>query len=345
MRIKITFFLSLLLLLGTTSCEEFYDIVEELKPRPPKVKDFVSGLASPIGIEADPSGQLWVTEAGTGNTPTGTSDGQVSLITPEGKVYPVAQGFTSFKSAEGVVNGLNHLILKDEVLWILHGIEGRLYKLDVSNFRPGDKPKQAKDVDYEDLGKFILGYDFKEDTNESNIYNITIGPDDDFFIADAAANAIIRRDAGSGELSVFAEVPAIAGTGSGELPPAQSVPSGIVFDGERFLVSTFTGYPFPAQKAVIYELDLQGNVSVYQSGFSNLTDIKLGTDRHPVVVEYSNWTGQGFAPNAGRFIFSSRRKNVALLSGLNFPTSIERSGLKTYYILSNTDGKIDRAVF
>ncbi len=345
MRTKITVFLSLLLLLGTTSCEEFYDIVDELKPKPPRVKDFVSGLASPLGIEADAEGQLWVTEAGTGNTPTGTSDGQVSLITPEGKVYPVAQGFSSFKSAEGVVNGLNHLILKDGVLWILHGIEGRLYKLDVSTFQPGDAPKQAKDLEYEDLGKFILGYDFKEDTNESNIYNITIGPDDDFYIADAAANAIIRRDADSGELSVFAEVPAIAGTGSGEIPDAQSVPTGIAFDGERFLVSTFTGFPFPAKKAVIYELDLQGNVSVYQSGFSNLTDLKLGTDRHPVVVEYSNFTGQGFAPNVGSFIYSSRRKNVALLNNLNFPTSIERSGLKTYYILYNTDGKIQKAVF
>ena len=339
MRLKPTILFSLFLLIGTTACHEFYEIVDELKPQPPKVSDVASGLAFPLGVDVDDDGQLWITESGTGLT----NDGEVSLITKDGKLYPVVQGFSSFTS-EGAVVGLNHLILKDGILWILHGIEGRLYKLNVSAYRPGDAPLQAKDLEFEDIGTFVKNYNFEEDTNETNIYNITVGPDGDFYITDAAANAIIRRHASSGELNIFAVVPAIPNPGNPDFPTVQSVPTGIAFDGDKFLVSTFTGYPFPRQ-ATIFEFDLQGNATKYQGGLSNLTDLALGTDHHPVVVEYSTFSAQGFAPNAGRLVFSSRQKNVSVLTGLNFPTSIERSGLKTYYITYPVDGKIQKVVF
>ncbi|RDC63343.1 ScyD/ScyE family protein [Adhaeribacter pallidiroseus] len=345
MRNKLTILLSFSLLVGTAGCDEFYEIVDEIKPKPPKSRNVIQGLHAPIGIEADNQEQLWITESGSGKSLEGTNDGQVSLVTPEGKVYPVVKGFTSFTN-DGAVVGLNNLILKNGKLWILHGVEGRLYKLDITTFKPGDTPLQAKDLDYEDVGTFIKNYEFTEDTNESNIYNLTVGPEGDFFMVDAAANAIIRRDAETGKLSVFAYVPAVPYAG-GELPGAQSVPTGIVFDGERFLVSTFTGFPFPQKRAPIYEFDLEGNVSVYQTGFTSATDLVLGTDHHPVVVEYSVWNNQTFtfAPNAGDLVFASRQKNVPVLTNLNFPTSIERYGLKTYYIVSNTDGTIQKVTF
>ncbi|QNF34644.1 ScyD/ScyE family protein [Adhaeribacter swui] len=345
MRRKLTYLLSFALLVGTSGCDEFYEIVDEIKPKPPKSKNVITGLHAPIGIEADNKDQLWITESGTGKSLEGINDGQVSLITPDGQVYPVVQGFTSFVN-DGAVVGLNNLLLRNGVLWILHGIEGRLYKLDITTFKPGDTPYHASDLKYEDLGTFIKNYEFTEDTNESNIYNLTIGPEGDFYIVDAAANAIIRREAETGKLSMFAFVPAVPYAG-GELPGAQSVPTGITFDGDKFLVSTFTGFPFPQKQAPIYEFDLQGNVSVYQTGFTSATDIVLGTDRHPIVVEYSAFNNQTFTftPNAGSLVFSSRQKNVPVLTNLNFPTSIERSGLKTYYIVYNTDGKIQKVNF
>lgn len=340
MRRNLSFLLSLFLLLGATGCDEIEEIIDELKPRPPKVRFFATGLTAPLGIEADAKGQLWVTEAGTGQT----NDGQLSLITPQGKVYPVVQDFPSQVSPEGAVFGLNHLLLKDNILYMLHGTEGKLYKLDISAIKPGDAPLQAKDLAYEDIGSFVKDYDFADDTDETDLFNLTVGPNGDLFIVDAAANAVIRRDAHSGELSVFATIPPIDNP-AGEPAQVEAVPTGIVFDGHKFLVCTFTGFPFPPQQATIYQIDLAGNTSVYQTGLSNLTDIELGTDHLPVVIEYGTWTGETFASNSGRLVLATRQKNIPLLTNLNFPNSLERGGLKTYYIAYTFDGKIEKITF
>jgi hypothetical protein len=207
MRNKNIFLLSIVILLFTTSCNKVLEVIDELKehPKPSQVTTFATGLIAPLGLEADAKGQLWITEAGTGLT----NDGQLSLITPQGKVFPVVKGFTSVISPEGAVFGLNHLILKDGILWMLHGVEGRLYKFDISSFKPGDAPLQANQLEYEDIGTFVKNHPFKDDTNETDIFNLTIGLDGDIFIVDAAANAVIRRKSATGKLSVFATIPPI----------------------------------------------------------------------------------------------------------------------------------------
>lgn len=340
MRNKITFFLSIIMIICITGCEKVPDIIEEFKPHPPQVKVFATGLTAPLGIESDARGQLWVTESGTGQE----NDGQLSLITPQGKVYPVVKGFPSSVSPEGAVFGLNHLLLKDGILYMLHGVEGKLYKFNISSFQPGDAPLQASQLEYEDVGTFVRDYEFNDDTDETDIFNLTVGPQGDLFIADAGANAIIRRKATTGKLSVFAIIPSIDNP-SGEPAQVQAVPTGIVFDGYKFLICTFTGYPFPAQKATIYQVDLNGKASVYQTGLSNLTDIELGIDQKPVVVEYGTWTGQTFAENSGKVVRSTPQRNTPIVTGLNFPNSIERSGPTTYYIAQTFDGKILKVIF
>lgn len=338
---KITSFLLIITLISVTSCNKFIDYVDEIKDHhKPQVATFASGLTSPLGIEADEKGQLWITESGTGKT----NDGQLSLITSNGTVYPVVKGFASSVSPEGAVFGLNHLILINKTLFMLQGVEGRLYKLDISSFKPGDTPLEASQLEYEDIGTFVKNYSFKDDTNETDIFNLTIGPDGDLFIVDAAANAIIRRKSATGELSVFATIPAISNP-SGDPSEVQAVPTGIVFDGQKFLVCCFSGYPYPAKKATIYQIDLNGNASVYQTGFSSLADIELGIDRKPVVIEYGAWTGETFSLNSGTVIKSTPSTNNELLSGLNFPNAIKRSGFETYYIAQTYDGKILKVVF
>jgi hypothetical protein len=54
-----------------------------------------------------------------------------------------------------------------------------------------------------------------------------------------------------------------------------AVPTGIAFDGQRFFVSTLTGFHFPTGKARIYRVNLSGQVSVYKEGFTMLTDVTL----------------------------------------------------------------------
>jgi hypothetical protein len=161
---------------------------------------------------------------------------------------------------------------------------------------------------------------------------------------DAAANAIIRRQATTGELSVFASIPAIDNPG-GDPSQVQAVPTGIVYDGSNFFVCSFTGFPFPAGKAAVYQVDQTGRTSVYQTGVSALADIELGPDRKPVVIEYGFWTGEAFAQNSGTMVRLTPQQNKVLVTGLNFPNSIRRAGPNAYYVAQTFDGIIQKVTF
>ncbi len=339
MRTKLTKLLSLLVLLATTSCHELFDLLDELHSEEPKVIEYASGLNTPFGLELDPEGNVWVAEAGSGN-----SDGRISVITDQDEVYPVIEGFSSVVADEEPTPiGVSHMVLQDHTLWILNIVEGRLYWADVSSFQPGDTPMQASELEFQDIATFVLEYDFGDaDTGESNPYNLTIGPEGNLYITDAAANAIIRREAGTGALSVFALIPSIDNPTEIGPPVIHAVPTGIAFNGHKFFVSTLTGFPFPKKEALIYAVDLEGNVAVYDKGFTTLVDIILDPDKKPVVLQFAKFE-QGFAPMTGRVVRSE--ENEVILDKLNYPLGIRRKGLKTYYVTSAADGTVTKLAF
>ncbi|MBD0254973.1 MAG: ScyD/ScyE family protein [Cytophagales bacterium] len=326
--------LAVLLLLG--SCREHDKYFDEAKPPAITAKEFATGLAGPLGLAVDPKGHVWVTEVGTGH-----NDGKVSVITPNGKVYPVITQFASVISPEGLAAGLGHLVYKDGVLYILNGVDGKLYLADVSSFKPGDAPRPASELRSEDIATFVIAYPFEVDTEFSNLYNLAFGPDGGLYIADAGANAVIRRSP-SGQLSVLAAIPGIPNPTPGGTAPIDAVPTGIVYDGEKFLVSTLTGFPFPEGKARIYQVSKEGLVSVYRDGFTALVDIALGPDNRPVVLQFAAPGPQGFAPSSGRITRSTTSQNTVLLEGLNLPAGIARRSLRSYYVTSLADGKVLR---
>src|SRR5947208_2617804 len=82
------------------------------------------------------------------------------------------------------------------------------------------------------------------DANDTHPYNLTKGPDGDLYISDAGANGIIHRKS-AGQYSVLAEIPGIANPLPIGPPQIQSVPTGILYDGHDFLVTTVLGFPFP----------------------------------------------------------------------------------------------------
>ncbi len=330
------FFLLLASLVGFTGCQSLLD---HRNPTTPSVTAFASGLIAPLGLETDARGQVWITQAGSGTA----NDGQLSMITPQGVIWPAVTGFTSQVSPEGAVFGLNHLLLQGTTLYLTHGVEGRLYRFDISTFKPGDPPVSAQSLAYEPVGDFVKAYSFTNDTDETDLFDLTTGPEGDMFIVDAAANAIIRRKASSGALSVFATLPALlVSNPGGSSDTLETVPTGIVFDGQKFLISCFTGYPYPAGQAPIYQIQLDGRVSVYQRGLSTLTDIELDETGQPLVLEYGTWTGQGFIDNSGTIVRSTPQGNTTLLISLNFPNSIKRIGPGVYYVAQTFDGTIKK---
>lgn len=323
--------MAFLLAFVLSSCEHLSDYLDDRDPSKPDVKEFATGLSTPIGLEMDKYHRLWVTEAGTG-----MNDGEVSVITQNGKVYTAIEGFPSVIGPEGDPAGLNHLLYEDGSLWILHGISGRLYKANVANFVPGDIPIQASDLTYYEIGDFVTGQGFEE----SNMYKLTRGPEGDLFIVDAGANSIIRRDAETGDLSVFVTFDKIKNPTPVGPEFIDPVPTGIVYEEGRFLVTTLTGFPFPEGQARIYEVSAAGDVSLYQEGFTTLVDIEMGMPGLPLVLQYAASGEAGWMPGTGKIIQATGDEASVLRSGLSFASDMELVGARNAYVTNLAEGKV-----
>lgn len=321
--------LLLLILFFFAACED--DKNEPIQdPTAFTATEFVSGLKMPVGMSIDEKGQLWVAETGTGN-----NDAQVSMVTPSGSVHTVITGLNSV-FANGAIEGMSHVLYADGKLYILNGNAGRLYAADVSSFKPGDSPIAASALESEDIRSFVHSLNLTDPLN-SNAFQLTFGPDNHLYIVDAGANAIIKRDKNSKALSLFAQIPNIN-------PTTEAVPTGIVFDGSKFLVSSLSGGPFVKGSAKIFQVDLNGNVTEYRTGFTTATDILLTPNNKALITEFAEFslTQPGFVPGTGRIV---NEEGLSLLDELTMPTDLERSDDKTYYLLSYAEGTIQKLTF
>lgn len=315
-------------LAGILSCQDHAiqnPMTLTASPGPP----FATGLKAPLGLAEDPRGNLWVTEAGSGTV----NNGQVSVITPAGVKYPVITGFVSAISPENSPEGLNHLLLKDGKLYILHATEAKLYIADVTGFVPGVTASfPASLLTSYDIGTFVRNaHPNAPDAKNSNPYAMAFGPNGDLFIADAGGNAIIRRNQNTGALSVYAVFPDTPNPTSMGPPTIDAVPTGLVLSGNNFLVSTLSGFPFPAGAARLMQVSATGTApvtpTVYQGGFSGLTDVELTAGGQPVVTEF------GFG-GTGR-VANGNNAATTLFSPAITPVDILRSNTSpnTYYVL------------
>lgn len=322
-------------LFSVTGCMQDHRFPNPVTFTPAQGPPVAAGLNFPIGLAQDNKGNLWVTEAGSGTV----NNGQVSVITPSGARFPVITGFVSALSPENSPEGLNHLAFREGKLYILHATEDKLYIADVSGFVPGvSTPVPAGSLTSYDIGTFVRNArPNAPDPADSNPYNLTFGPNGDLFIVDAGANAVIRRNRDTGALSVYAVFPdapnpTFSGPGTPVGPPTiDPVPTGIVFNGTNFLVSTLHGFPFPPGIAKIYQVSGTGTApitpTVYKDGFSGLTDIELSPGGKPIVTEF------GFTP-PGR-IASGDNPATTLFAPAITPVDIllSNTNADTYYVL------------
>ncbi|MFN8348732.1 MAG: ScyD/ScyE family protein [Spirosomataceae bacterium] len=332
MRTNFSIIASVFILLCLANCQD-----HRLPPSPTQIQsqDVATNLAAPLGLAFDNKGQLWITEVAAG---------RVSVMTPDGKIYPAITGFSVSVSPENTPDGLNHLTFKDGMLYILHGVDEKMYKANVASFKPGDPPLTVGQLTSEPIGQFVLDFNFPQDTQDSNLYNLIFGPNGDLYIADAGANAIIKRTP-AGVLSVFATLPPIPNPTMVGPPMIQAVPTGIAFDGQKFLVTTLAGFPFPSGKARIYQIDLAGNVSIYQDGLTSLVDIILGADNRPIVLTVAEFGQMGPTPNTGKITSISGGQPSIWIQGLNLPTSIVAGAPNTFYVNSLMEGTIKKLFY
>jgi len=316
-----------------SSCKKIPDYVPTLH-----ITTVASGLVSPMGLETDANGNIWICETGTGY-----NDGKVVVVKPSGEVYDAIVHMSSMPNAlSGEIEGPAHLLLDSGKLYVLAA--NYLYTVDVSNFKPGNTPLDATSLQYEDVGSFSLSYPWVNDANDTHPYNLTKGPDGDLYISDAGANGILHRK-GAGVYSVVAEIPGIANPLPFGPPQIQGVPTGIIYDGHDFLVTTLLGFPFPSGYARIYKVSRSGDVSVYQEGFTSLTDIAEGNVLGHIVLQFAISGAKGFEPNTGAIVLANGKTSRQLAGGLNMPVGIKQVNQRAWYITSLGDGTLLKAAY
>ena len=280
-----------------------------------------TGLTNPMGIEVDNHGNLWVSEGGTI-----ANDGTVWVIKPNGVKYKAIINLSAFPNKQSTEpQGTSHILLEKGFLYVLSG--DFLYRIDVSHFKPGDKPINAAKLAKEDVGAYMYSQKYPD----SHAYNLTKGPDGDLYIADAGANAIIHRH-GWNKYSILADLPGFKNPTPVGPPEIQAVPTSVWWDGHDFLVTTLTGFPFVKGLAVIYKVSLSGNVSIYQKGFSTLVNLAPGQFGNHIAVHYGDFGPMGFVPNSGSLVWANGSTMVPFVQNLGLPVGINQYDYHTWFV-------------
>ncbi len=227
-------------------------------------------LRLPVGIEIDAQQQIWVTESGYG-----FDDGGVSLVQQNGTILPVIVGLPSLfdtTNQEGV-GPWHTLMLPGNRMAVTEGATGQVLFYDLSGFVPGmSSPMTLSDtIASMDIAGFVSG----QGILESDPYSLAADAAGNLYVADAAANAVIKIT-GSGEMSVFATLPAFPNPLPFGPPMVDAVPTRILAKpAGGFYLCQLTGFPFLDGTANVYSLDLNGVVTPYATGLATLTDMAL----------------------------------------------------------------------
>jgi hypothetical protein len=200
----------------------------------------------------------------------------------------------------------------------------------------------ASTLGVEDIGTFVLAQNFP--SHESHPYNLTMGPNGAIYITDAAANAVIRREK-NGVLSVVTQVPGIVNPLPIGGPMVESVPTGIYYDGQDFLITTLLGFPFPSGKALIYKMSPAGTLSIYQQGFTTLVDIAKGGILGRLVLEHGTLGATGFTPFTGRLVWANGTSSSVLTDKLDQPAGLKQADEHTWYVTSFTGNSIMKVTY
>ncbi len=286
----------------------------------------VSGLRNPMAIDTDGKGNVWIAEAGTGN-----SDGAVVMISPDRTKTILTSGFYAVKGADGV-EGLTGIRAHDD-RWVtvLNGADGMIYAYNVEDFIPGSLPLPVyTNSNSRDYGSAARSY---RSSAKSRIFDTVFDESDNGYFVDAGANLIMKWYYRDGSISVFAEIPPSEnGT--------EAVPTGIVYDGNKLLVSTFSGPPYAAGSSRIYAVDLAGNVTLHKDGLTAAARLELTPQKGLLITRYGDYTGDKFVPNTGAIL---NEKGEELLEDLPLPIDVKSIDSKSFYFLSNQTGTLYKA--
>ena len=313
-------------------------------------------LTGPMGLAVDAEGNVFVIESGVGGDQemnVTNSQGQqvvgtfgasarVLKIAPDGTQEVVAQlpSVNTGLEAEGGSR--------------LAFLEGRLYA--TSGIWKGDwgdgRPDLMGHVVAIDGGQAVSvadTYAFEAAHNpdpnilDSHPYGLAAAPDGSLWIADAGANAVLRADPATGEVSLIALMDGIASPlpnpSRGGAMEADPVPTGITFDADgNALVALLPGFPFVPGSSKVVRITPAGDVSDVATDLTMTTDLQHGPDGLLYAVQIGVFTEAGPTPESGRIVRLDESGATELVSGLSFPTAIAFAGNGDAFVTLNGAG-------
>lgn len=261
------------------------------------------GLNNPRHLSFDGKGNLYIAESGA-NTGTGTciehpelgqvcldNSGSVTRVSAKGQQKRVVTGLASIGGAEGAT-GPSDVIYRNGKYVIVMGlggnteIRGELGKAaktlgTVLSVTPKKKGKSVKIL--ADVAKFEHRKNPDGGFDDSNPVDLAVSGKN-WVVTDAGMNAVLNLSA-KGKLSTKAVLQAVlvnpppfpAPPELGEWPdpfPAEPVPTAAAKgpDG-KWYISQLTGFPFEQGAASIWRVGRNGQLTLYATGLTNVTDL------------------------------------------------------------------------
>ena len=299
----------------------------------------LEGLNSPVGLEADADGVVWVSEMGVPKTPSDPGVGRVGFMSRN-----LDGTFTHVPLVENIDVAFNELGEPAGAHHIAFGSDGSLL-LAVGGPNIGPYPNLGSVIRYDPtFGSIVDGpypvdgaatisetpifpYIVSNGFDDSNVYSV-VEVGSDLWIADAGANAVVKL-ASDGTISTLAVFPDLVNPKGTNPPVSQAVPTRIIADGNGgAFVVVLTGYPFVAGGASIHRLDAAGNISEFATGLSTLIDVEVAADGSLIVSSAGefNLAGQPVPFTGSVSRVRADGSSETLIEDLFLPTGIEIVG-------------------
>ncbi len=255
-----------------------------------------SGLIGPIGIEADGVGNLWVAESGSGQ-----DDAGVSVLWTDGTQSRVITDLPSVFDTATMENlGAQRVqFFNDQYVGVMMSEGAGIYSSAILVFARDSIQQGGTALQGSDAEHIIRIEDrvLQLGIAESNAFSF-VHDGSDLFIADAAANSILRRDGLTGVINVFATFPATANPLPFGPPFFDPVPTRIVHNpAGGFYVSELTGFPFIDGASDIYAVSEEGDVTVVDSNLTLITDLSVDPGGDGLIaLQYAQFRGDSVPP-------------------------------------------------
>lgn len=310
-----------------------------------------SGLNNPRGLAFGADGALYIAEAGfldpLGTGPTTIIRGSPSRFGETGSITRYADG-----SQQRIITGLPSLssIATGETAGaqdIAFGSDGTGYVVIGLGTDPGARAGDlgtasgaqglasiltftgGATASFADIGAYETANNPVGGPVDSNPFHLA-SLSDGLLVTDAGANTLFRV----GNDASIALVASFPGRNIGGGFPSDSVTTGVAVgpDG-NYYVSELTGFPFTPGAAQIYQVTPGGDVSVFGTGFTNITDIAFGDDGSLFVLELDadGLLGPGTAGALIRLGLDGSRSTI-FSQGLVAPTGLTVGGDGALYV-------------